>query len=575
MANSENRTGFHHWAHRVTIISLMVVHTGLVAWASWRYSPTQDEIGHLAAGLGVWKFQDFSLYRVNPPLVRTIAAAPLLFVDHEEDWSEYHPGATIRQEFDLGQRLFVANGTNSLWMLSLARWSCLPLTLIGLLICWQWGREIAGEPAGLVAASFWCFSPNIIGHGALITSDIAGASCGLLAAWQFSRWLERPSWRHAFLAGLSLGLALLSKLSWVVFFPIWPMLWVSSRVLTQSPRDLKKEVLQFILIMGTGINLLNLGYLFDGTGTPIGELGFYSTPLVGQKLLPGENLPQNRFRATIFENIPSPFPREFLLGLDAQKSDFEWGATNYFLGETKVADGWLLYYVTGLFLKVPLVLWVLFAWNLRSGLNDSALRKKQARLLPLIVPAVAILTLASLQPNLNSHIRYVYPVLPCLFLVAALGTAKWFRFTLFCLALFSISSLSVYPYSLSYFNYSIGGPSHGHKYLIDSNLDWGQDMIAVREWIAENPDSQPVRIKWRGFLPLEVLGIDAELAKTGEDRSGTLILSLHELQRLDSGFQKFQRERPIGRVGYSFNIYHVNSNNRSRNSTAESKINEN
>ncbi|TWT58809.1 hypothetical protein KOR42_21950 [Thalassoglobus neptunius] len=258
-----------------------------------------------------------------------------------------------------------------------------------------------------------------------------------------------------------------------------------------------------------------------------------------------------------------------------QKSDFEWGATNYFFGETKVSDGWLLYYVTGLFLKVPVALWVLFVWNLWAGFRDAALRTKQGRLLPIVVPSLAILILASLQPNLNSHIRYVYPLLPGLYLVSALGVDKRFCLTVFCVSAFAISSLSVYPYSLSYFNSLIGGPSNGHKFLIDSNLDWGQDMMAVRDWIAENPDSRPVRIKWRGFLPLETLGIDAELAKAGEDRPGFVILSLHELLRPDSGFQKFQRERPIDRVGYSFNIYHVKSHNSSPNSTAESKINEN
>ncbi|TWT58808.1 hypothetical protein KOR42_21940 [Thalassoglobus neptunius] len=265
----------------------MIVHTGLVAWASWRYSPTQDECGHLAAGLGLWKFQDFSLYRVNPPLVRTVAAAPLLLIDHKEDWTRYQPGATVRQEFDLGRRFFIANGTQSLWMLSVSRWCCLPFTLIGLLVCWQWGREIAGDHAGIVAAGFWCFSPNIIGHGALITSDIAGVSLGLLAAWRFSRWLESPNWPLAFQAGIALGLALLSKLSWVVLFPIWPILWIASRLPSQRPHDIKKEAVQFVLIIGLGINILNLGYLFDGTGTPLGELEFFSTPLAGKKLLPG------------------------------------------------------------------------------------------------------------------------------------------------------------------------------------------------------------------------------------------------------------------------------------------------
>ena len=49
-----------------------------------------------------------------------------------------------------------------------------------------------------------------------------------------------------------------------------------------------------------------------------------------------------------------------------------------------------------------------------------------------------------------------------------------------------METLSTYPYYLSYYNELAGGPDNGYKYAVDSNLDWGQDLKRLTQYVNEN-----------------------------------------------------------------------------------------
>ena len=109
-------------ATRATVVFLLTAHATLLAWQAWRYSPTIDEPAHLVAGLSHWKFGRFELYRVNPPLVRLVAALPMLLVDPKTDWSGFTEAPYARPEFWLGTTFANANGLKTFWHFTLARW---------------------------------------------------------------------------------------------------------------------------------------------------------------------------------------------------------------------------------------------------------------------------------------------------------------------------------------------------------------------------------------------------------------------------------------------------------------------
>lgn len=202
-----------------TIILLLSVHVAMLAYSATRHSPTLLEPAFLAAGLSHWKFGRFELFRVNPPLVRLVAALPVMAAGYNEDWSRFYDSPGARAEFQLGADFVAANGERSIWLFTIARWACLPFSVAGGLFCFFWSRELwRSNLAGVMSLFLWTFDPNILAHGELITTDCAAASLGLGACYLFWRWLKSPSWRKATCAGLMLGVAELAKTSWAILF---------------------------------------------------------------------------------------------------------------------------------------------------------------------------------------------------------------------------------------------------------------------------------------------------------------------------------------------------------------------
>lgn len=214
---------------RWTAALLLGTHAMLLGWGALRHSPTRDEAGHLPAAVSHWRFGRFDLYRVNPPLVRMIAATPLLAFDLKFRWDEVDLEFAQRREFPIGRQFIEDNGEEAFWCFTLARWACIPISLGGGYVCFRWSREMYGPSAAIFALTLWCFCPNILAHGQLITPDVGAAALGLAAAYFFRLWLQGPTYSRAFSAGLFLGLAELAKFTWLVLFPLWLVLWLAWR----------------------------------------------------------------------------------------------------------------------------------------------------------------------------------------------------------------------------------------------------------------------------------------------------------------------------------------------------------
>ncbi|MGE0378243.1 MAG: hypothetical protein AB7Q45_22770, partial [Planctomycetaceae bacterium] len=140
------------WNIWTGVAVLLASHAGLLAYSATTHSPTVDEPGHLVAGLVHWEFGRFDVYKVNPPLVHYLAALPVIAAGYEADWSEFydHPGA--RPEFSMGSAFIRANGERAIWLFTLARWACIPISLLGGLFCFLWSRELwNSNTAGLVS----------------------------------------------------------------------------------------------------------------------------------------------------------------------------------------------------------------------------------------------------------------------------------------------------------------------------------------------------------------------------------------------------------------------------------------
>ena len=517
---------------RIIAIGLVAVQTALLGWMARVHSPVLDELPHLASGISHWEHGTFDLYRVNPPLVRMVAALPVLAVGVETDWmGGWSEDPFSRPEFPLGRRLADVNGERVFWLFTIARWACLPFAWLGGCICYRWARELYGDVAGLASLGLWVVCPNVLVWGTTICPDLAAAATGLAAAYCYWRWLDRPGWGAAIVAGLSLGLALLTKSTWVVLLGLWPSLWVMRRVGTRIRTTSGLVGLAGVLVLG--LYFVHVGYGFVGSLRPLGEFSFISRSLSGHE---EHGEPGNRFVGTLFEAIPSPLPADYLLGIDVQRFDFEKGKWSYLRGEQRFG-GWWWYYLYALGVKTPvgtlllLLAAALTCWQRRGR----ALGRDE---LVLLAPVIVVIVLVSSQTGFNRYLRYVLPALPFLFVwmsrfVASVprafleaadspdglrsqasgqaSPARWrVAVMLTCLVASGISSLSVWPHSMAYFNRLAGGPEEGHRHLLDANLDWGQGLLTLRSWLAEHPDKQPLFVSDFGWVDLEQAGIEAQ-----------------------------------------------------------------
>lgn len=156
---------------------------------------------------------------MNPPLIRLIAAAPAVLDGAPATtvaiFSEFEREPTLRCHIWSGYDFFAENQSTAFYWLIWGRLCCVPIGLLGAWVCWRWGNELFGRPCGLLAFLLWVTSPLVVGHGCLITSDVAGAALGVVAAYLYWRWLQFDSIGRLLSAGTMLGFAMSAKTTWV------------------------------------------------------------------------------------------------------------------------------------------------------------------------------------------------------------------------------------------------------------------------------------------------------------------------------------------------------------------------
>jgi len=536
---------------RALVVGLLVAQAGLLGWQATRFSPTFQEPAFLAAGVSHWEFGRFDLYRVNPPLVRMVAAAPVVATGCRTDWTRFRDGPGTRPEFPVGDDFLRANGTESVRLIVLARWACLGFSLIGACSAYCWARDLYGPHGGLVTLFLYTFEPNLLAHGSLLTPDAACTALGILAGYRFWLWLRDPTWTRAILAGVVLGITELTKLSALILFGVWPLLWLiwrgtqwyrSSRNTGDAPSMpcSAPPVGQLAALLVLALNVINLGYGFERVGIPLGQYPFVSDFLAGTEKF---GVVGNRFHGSWLGALPVPLPESFVLGFDSQKRDLESFRQESFLrGEWK-HGGWWFYYFYGLLVKVPcgtMILWVAAWFVPRRWLEEAGRCHDWLDELVVLIPAATLFCVVSSQTEFNIHLRYVFPVLGLLLVstgrvggILKHGGLRSRCLVGLCLLWTGLSSLAAFPQQLSYFNELAGGSRNGHRHLQGSSLDWGQGLGEVAEWLAAHPEAgTPTFYGELAVLGPVVLGANDLALPDQSSKSSVLIVSASQYSRM-------------------------------------------
>lgn len=553
---------FSRWPDWAISILCLLSFFGMAVATAWQKSATADEPIHLTRGVAISQGADYRLQQEHAPLSHWLMSLflrgePLSDVTALEGWSAADRLLVARQIFENPH----TDINRVVWL------GRMPIIMSGLLLgvlMMRWAWELGGREAQLAAGVLFAFSPNLIANAALATTDfvtaVTYAAC-LYSQWRF--W-QRPSWGNWLLAGVCLGLGLASKMTGLLLLPITGLL-AYGQLLFVRPHNwrLWRENFKVALLDFVRPSLWWLSFLPLAALTVWAVYRFEMRPLFVPWLQTTVTLPA----ATYVESIIRV------------TSHIDEGHRAYFLGEI-LAEGWWSYFLVAFLIKTSLPALLLMVW--------AVWQREFGRMLFLWFPAVILFGLAT-YTRLNIGYRHILPMLPFLLVWAAVAVGKmWgvWRQTvnvprplaqivglvsiLVLLSWHIVNGIRQHPDHLAHFNALVGGSAEGHKYLLDSNLDWGQDWKAAARYVKQSGWTD-IHLAPFGFIDPRYYGLDGfrvvqddgfgspEFAAANPD-VGHYLLSANSLQGVLAEpdlLDWFRHQEPLTTIGYSIFVYEV------------------
>ena len=185
----------------------------------------------------------------------------------------------------------------------------------------------------------------------------------------------------------------------------------------------------------------------------------------------------------------------------------------------------------------------------------------------LIPPAVYFVL--SITSAIDIGVRHILPIYPFLYVAAAatLASLSWrraARFAMMGLGVLQIAECaSITPHYLAFFNAASGGPGNGPRYLVDSNIDWGQDLKKLAAWLRAHGTHSAV-VLYFGNAPMPYYGIDAKPFPAPDDERGWQTLDdfaavsvtpLYGVYVPPEMFARLRRIQPVAKAGWSMYVY--------------------
>ena len=493
----------------VTVAAVVALMVALQVASVVQESQTFDEGAYLSAGYSYWKTGDFRLNREHPPLGKLLVALPLLALNPMLPTSD--PSWAAGDEIGFGRAFLYGNRIPAGVLLLAGRCVTIVLTAILAFALAFWVARRAGTAAATIALLLFAFDPTVVAHGRYTTDDMAVTLFVFLAVTLWDSAISSDRAHLWVLSGIALGAALGTKYSAAFLIPVFAaILWMRRERSSSFERGIGLTAIGMATVLIFACRA-NVTVYTDGIRWTLGYVGH------GQL--------------------------GYLFGMES-------------------AHGWWWFFPAAFALKTPVgtLLLVLTAIALGArhwrALGDVAV---------LVLPVVVYGTLC-LFVHADMGVRYLLPIYPFLYALVGIVAARYAHriFVVVCLLATVVESALIFPNYLAFFNVAAGGPGRGPHYLLDSNIDWGQDALKLKRWLDARDAERPC-VSYFGTAPLEYFGIHAgdvpaywDVAKRRALRCyvAVSVTYLYGTRFVGSDAPRWLRDRPpVAKIGYSIYVW--------------------
>ena len=556
----------------VAVLCLVVVQIAQTVYVVHRESLTFDEGNHMFAGYMMWHTGDYGLNPEHPPLVKLLATLP---ETRRDLWVPKLEDRNFKTEAYMDGRDWLARNDGSTQHMVFEMRLMAGLLAVGLsLMVFFAARAWFGTATGLIALVLVTFDPTVVGHSALVTTDVGVSLFFLASIFMFYRFVKQPSIARLVVAGVAAGLLLATKHSGVLFAPmlfclvVWETAFAPKGERGRVALRLSGAVAAIVVI---GVAVLWAFYGFRYSSRPA---GLAINPTLESYVEPLSHFSASAVMAIAHMHL---LPESYLVGLvDVKRMA---GFYPVFILGKQLAHGVWWYFPVLLTIKTTLGLLA----SIVIALAAIAMRKlRGARELAFLLIPMAVYLGIAMTSGMNIGARHMLPVYTLAMILAGAGVVamsrysrKWAWVCGVLVAFHVVSALTVFPNYIAYANEAWGGPKNVHNLLSDANADWAQQLIQVKKWQDRNPNEEC----WFAYFAHpevnpEVYGIRCHHLPTldtfwlgGADIippvvTGNVLISAGDLSACEwpsgrmSPYGAFQSMKPTEVIDYGVMVYH-------------------